>query len=195
MKQTLLITTMIALIGTMAGCSKGEDKSTASVKSLLDQKTYQAEMNWCGQQAHPDMIQGCKNTDAAGWLLKNPNLLAMTTSPEPWPNKDTAFFQSVMNVPFEKQQLQTEEGSANAKVGGYVTEEYVQTAKNKVDELKKMIAAVPANALNAYKDESSWCGAQLAYQFGENPMFDQKDMTKISPSCAAAANAMMPGGF
>ena len=105
MKQ-ILITAMIALIGALAGCGKSvnliEDKATASVKSLLTQQAYQDEMNWCGQQPRPDLIQGCKNAEAASWLMKDPNRLAQIDKPEPWPNKSTAFFQGDLNVQIEK---------------------------------------------------------------------------------------------
>ncbi len=193
MKQTLLITAMIAIIGSLAGC--GQNKATASVKSLLTQDAYQKEENWCGQQAHPDLIQGCKNADAANWLMKNPKLLALTTAPEPWPNKDATFFQSVIDATNAKPQLESEEKLAAAKVGGFISSLDVQRAKDKVASLNKAIAAVPDNASNAYQEESNWCGVQLAYQFGENPMFNQKDLGKISPGCDAANKASAPGGF
>lgn len=196
MKQTLLIAAMLALFGTLAGCGIGKDKTTASVKSLLSQQAFQEEMNWCGQQPRPDLIQGCKNAEAANWLMKDPARLAKIDKPEPWPGKDTAFFQSVINAPFAKQQLESEEKLANAKVGGFITALDVQRAKAKVTELKKTISAVPANAKQAYGEESGWCNIQLAFQTGESPSWEnQKDLSKISTTCAAVSKAAMPGAF
>jgi hypothetical protein len=199
MKHTLIITAMIAVIGTLSGCGVGgigEDKATASVKSLLTEQANQNEMNWCGQQQRPDLIQGCKNAEAANWLMKDPARLAKIDKPEPWAGKDTSFFQAVINAPFAKQQLDSEEKLANAKVGGFITAADVQRAKDKVVELKNTIAAVPANAEHAYGEESDWCKIQLAYQTGESPTWEnQKDLTKISPTCAAVSKAAMPGAF
>ena len=187
------------MIGTLSGCGKGgigEDKATASVKSLLDQQAFQAEMNWCGQQPHPDLIQGCKNAEAANWLMKDPARLAQIDKPEPWPGKDTAFFQSVINAPFAKQQLESEEKLANAKVGGFITALDVQRAKGKAAELRNTISAVPANAAHANNEESNWCDIQLVFQTGESPSWENhKDLSKISPTCAAVSQAAMPGAF
>ena len=113
MKRIIMTTTAVLIVGVLAGCSKGgntntetsavtEDKATASIKSLLTEQAYQDEMNWCGQQPRPDMIQGCKNAEVAGWLMKDPARLAQIDKPEPWPGKDTAYFQDDLNAQMKK---------------------------------------------------------------------------------------------
>ena len=200
MKQTLLITAMIALTCTLAGC--GKDYANATVKSLLDETALQKENTWCGQQPHPDLIKGCASADAAKWIMRDPANLAMVDKPEPWPNKDTAFFQSVIDATNASQQLPNAEQNVTMAERGAkaVKSDYAkkiaQTAEQNLVKLKNTIATVPANSLNAYKEESSWCSIQQAYQLGEAPYWgNQRDLNKISSSCAAISKAVMPGGF
>jgi len=178
MKQTLLITTMIAMVAALAGCGKttnilGTDKASVTLKDLLaSQQAYLNEKNWCGQQPNPGLIQGCENLAMVDWMNKSSKLLALTTSAEPWPNKDEAFFKSTIKA-------------NNAQY-------YPVTP-----ESTKIIASVPANAIHAYSEEINWCGVQAAYKLSlapidnsisGTPMFDHSTLSQVSPTCKIVSN-------
>jgi hypothetical protein len=66
----------------LAGC--GHDNAKTTVSYLVNHPDkIQDQQNWCGQQAHPSMIYGCRAIENAKVILRLPKMLAEVGKPQP----------------------------------------------------------------------------------------------------------------
>ncbi|QVN18970.1 hypothetical protein [Burkholderia pyrrocinia] len=135
-----------ALVG-LSGCSK--DKGSANLADLLkNPASIQEELNWCGQQPNPQLIKGCKNANAANFVIGHPVVLAAWDKAEPWPNKGHEFFVKARVAEMAQSQLDS----------GKIT--YVSSRERAIEQLKELVSAIPAEQRHAQEEEDAWCTVQ-----------------------------------
>ena len=173
---------MIAAGTLLAACGGHRHKDVSVDFLLKDEQVLRDEMVWCGKQAEPENIEGCRN--AAEAVAIDSDLAA--TMPEPLPNKGPAFFKAVDDAEAAQEGVRAAEAELQGDqrrlddaeralqalgAGGGGDRAQVRAAKRELRawqdavvrdhaelaRLNAAIAAVPQDASAKVRDEASWC--------------------------------------
>lgn len=193
MKRYVLVC-VLACAAALAGCGKQEGSPDSLAQLVKDPAALAKLTDWCGANAEKILqtddktgLDKCNLADTAAWFVKNPDVLALVTKPEPWPGKQTSFFQSAMQANTAAVLLPSQEQTdRNFKI---------DPAKDGVmKKYRAQIAAVPSAAIHAWQEESAWCAAQFTWKTGHRPR-DGATFDQVSPACAAASKVQIGGAF
>ena len=197
---------VVIAAGTLLAACGGHRHKDVSVEFLLkDEQALRDEMVWCGKQAEPENIEGCRN--AAEAVAIDSDLAA--TVPEPLPNKGPEFFKAVADAEAAQEGVRAAEAELQADqrrledaeqalqalgAGGGGDPAQARAAKRdlrawqdavardhaELARLNAAISAVPPDASAKVRDEAAWC-AERNQRVGLAGGGKQGDAT----SCAA----------